>query len=249
MYNYKFEISYNGSNYSGFQYQVDNPNTVQEVIESEVKKIINFQRFSLVVASRTDKGVHANGQVLKVCLPKYVEPLNLTKGLNSKLPQDIRINNIEECEEKFFPNQDAKSKEYHYYFSLNKDSGVFNTLKFFDLDLDIEKMQKACHLFIGEHDFKSFHIAGNRRGSTVREIFECNIEKIESGFYIGPVYRFRIIGSGFLKYMVRMMMDSLIRVGLGEISMADLNKLLSSNSEIKLSRVDACGLHLVKINY
>ena len=120
MYCYKLKIAYKGTNYFGWQDLGDSEPkpTVQATIHSVLKKICKYQACTIAGASRTDAGVHAQGQVAKVTIPVDIETGKLLQGMNSLLPDDIRIVKSESCAEEFNPNKDVKSKQYHYYFSL-----------------------------------------------------------------------------------------------------------------------------------
>lgn len=247
---YKIILSYNGSNYSGWQFQTHNPNTIQQVVEQVLKKIVNFQKISVSAASRTDTGVHAMGQVLKVGLPKDIDTCHLALGLNSKLPLEIRAVDVQRCERSFYPNTGSVSKEYHYYFSTKVVPGsISDIITYFDMNIDILVMQKVCKYFIGEHDFTHFYVEGSRNVNPNRSIFDCSIEKVQFGAISQDIYCFKIIGSGFLKYMVRMIMDFLLKVGTGQILETEACSIIQQVKNVQLHKVKPNGLHLIKVNY
>ena len=247
---YKIIISYNGSNFCGWQFQTENPNSVQEAFEKVLNKIVNYQSIKVSSASRTDGGVHAKGQVLKIALPKEVSPKNLLQGLNSKLPSTIVVVDVEYCEDNFNPNTDVTSKEYHYYFSDTKPIATLNDIVYFSKDkLDFMKMQSVCKEFVGTHDFTSFHIPGSRKPNPVRTILECEIIKANFSPLCEDIYYLKISGNGFLKYMVRKIMDYIFKVGTGEVLQENTKSYLNGLAQITLGKANACGLHLIKINY
>jgi len=247
---YKIIISYNGANFCGWQFQTENPNSVQETLEKVLKDIVNYQNIKVIAASRTDGGVHAKGQVLKVGLPKNIEPGNLKQGLNFKLPNTITVRNIEFCNEDFNPTTGSTSKEYHYYFSSTDPIGTLNDIVYFSKEtIDIDKMSLACKDFIGSHDFSNFHVPGSRRPNPNRTIFECEILKASFSPLCNDVYYLKIVGNGFLKYMVRKIMDYLFKVGTGQLKIDDIGSYLDSSKIITLGKARACGLHLIEINY
>jgi tRNA pseudouridine38-40 synthase len=156
MHYYKLKISYQGTNYSGWQAQSNTKNTVQTQIEQVIASIINFEKFELVASSRTDSGVHAHAQIIKLGLPKSIEPYKLMRGLNTKLPTDIRIIAIEFVEKSFNPQIDYKLKEYHYYFTDApiEFSHLTQIIYHHDSPLNIKLITQGANLFNGTHDGK-----------------------------------------------------------------------------------------------
>ena len=118
MYHHRLVISYKGTRYFGWQEQAtgESKPTVQASIHQVLKKICRYQSCTISAASRTDSGVHAQGQVVKITITLAIESGKLLRGMNSLLPDDIRILQCEPCSAEFNPNKDSKSKEYHYYF-------------------------------------------------------------------------------------------------------------------------------------
>jgi tRNA pseudouridine38-40 synthase len=247
---YKVIISYNGTNFCGWQFQTENSNSVQEALEKVLKAIVNYKEIKIITASRTDGGVHAKGQVLKIGLPRDISPENLKQGINSKLPSTISIMDIDYCNDDFNPTADSVSKEYHYYFSEDNPIATLNDVIHFSKEtLDLEKMKEACKYFIGTHDFTNFHIPGSRKPSPIRTIFECEIIKANFSPLCEDVYYLKIVGNGFLKYMVRKIMDYVFRVGTGEFNARDTLSYLNVEKPIVLAKAKPCGLHLIHIKY
>jgi tRNA pseudouridine38-40 synthase len=250
IFKYKATLSYLGSNYSGWQYQTENPNTVQQILELELKKIVNYQDINVHATSRTDTGVHAFDQIIKISIPKHIDPEHLLKGLNTKLPKDIRLKKIEYVEEYFNLNSQVTSKEYNYYFSINdiQSLPLSNIVKYIKGPLDLELMRKACKLIVGEHDFKHFSMV-QKDLNTIRDITFCSIEKTSFLPFEEDVYYLKIVSSGFLKYMVRFLMTALFDIGLKKLSLTEFKEALESGSNFtKRSKADPCGLHLMKTN-
>lgn len=249
---YKIIISYNGTNFCGWQFQKDNSNSIQETLEKVLKDIVNYQEIKVISASRTDGGVHAKGQVLKIELPRDIDPVNLKLGINSKLPSTIRILDVDYCTNSFNPTKDSISKEYHYYFSSSssKPTAVLNDIIYFSKEkIDINEMKLACKYFVGIHDFSNFHIPGSRKPNPIREILECEILKASFSPLGEEIYYLKISGNGFLKYMVRKIMYYLLKVGTGEFRKEDIEHYLHASNKITLGKAQACGLHLIQINY
>lgn len=250
MFTYKATLSYLGSNYSGWQFQTQNPNTVQQILELELKKIVNYQNINVHATSRTDTGVHASDQIIKISIPKFIEPNNLLIGLNTKLPKDIRLKKIEFIENYFNLNSQVKSKEYNYYFSINdiESAPLSHIVKYIKSPLNIELMMKACKLIEGEHDFKHYCMS-SKDLNTRREIIACSINKTSFEPFESEIYYLKIESSGFLKYMVRFLMSALIDVGQLKLSLKEFKESLNSGSNFtKRSKADPCGLHLMKTN-
>jgi tRNA pseudouridine38-40 synthase len=249
---YKLILSYRGTQYRGWQFQTTETETVQNYVQQVVASIARHQKYQVIGASRTDSGVHASGQVLKVTLPREVSPDKLTRGMNSKLPIDIRVVSSELINEKFNVSRDSKYKEYHYYFTLdqNENAILTETVTSLTEKPNIQLMQKACELLIGEHNFNSFCSPGPLPPSTHRTILKCSIEKTQLLTYQNDVYYLKIQGTGFLKYMIRYLMGAIWDIGLNKLSIEDFNQSLKSGQQIGCrTKARPCGLHLIHIEY
>lgn len=249
---YKLVLSYKGTQYSGWQNQTENPETIQNYVEKVLAKISRYQSFQVIGASRTDTGVHASGQTLKVTLPREISPENLTRGMNSKLPNDIKVVTSEFTDKKLNVNRDSIFKEYHYYFTMNKnENAIFSeTVYSFPKKLDLELMQKACSELLGEHNFISFCTPGSSPPSPIRNILKCSIEKTCFLTLEKDIYYLKIQGNGFLRYMVRFLMGALWDIGSSRLSIADLILSLKSGDKHGVrSKAPPQGLHLMHIEY
>ena len=249
---YKAILSYKGTNYSGWQFQTENSNTVQAEVERVIASILNYQNFQIIAASRTDSGVHAQGQLLKIILPKNISPSKLLTGLNTKLPRDIRFIDIQYIEESFNVNQSITSKEYHYYFTSSKNPmATLSDIVYFCPDkLDIELMRKACDLIRGEHHFSSFTPPGKEDNNVLRKVIHCSIDKTSFLPIFENIFYLNIQAKGFLKYMVRFLMNSLLQVGKKQISLEQFKALLDADMQINNStKASPVGLHLIRIHY
>jgi len=259
---YKLKVAYKGTNYFGWQDLGANESkpTVQATIHSVLKKICKYQACTIAAASRTDAGVHAQGQVVKVTIPREIETGKLLRGMNSLLPDDIRIVNSENCTQEFNPNKDVKSKQYHYYFSPEPisnpvlDDFVAHVTPVKDASttghLNLDTMHQACELFIGEHDFYSFATRDASVATTVRVLLSCMIVKADFSPFVDEVYYVKITGGGFLRHMIRYIVGALFDVGRGKISLPQISAALRSPMEDKLSpKAKARGLHLIHVSY
>jgi tRNA pseudouridine38-40 synthase len=264
MYHHRLVISYKGTSYFGWQDlgTSEQKPTVQASIHQVLKKICKYQRCTISAASRTDAGVHAQGQVVKITIAIAIESGKLLLGMNSLLPNDIRIMQCEPCAAEFNSNKDSKSKEYHYYFCTDP---IYNPV-LYDIvahipsnskatatateQLDIELMQRACKLFVGEHDFYSFARRDANIGSTVRTIFSCEILRAQPSTFGNEIYYLKIVGNGFLKQMVRYIAGALFALGRNQLGLNGLSEALVNHKEEKISsRAKSRGLHLIQICY
>lgn len=251
---YRFIIQYKGTHYLGFQVQ---PESQGKTIQGELNKAletISKAKAQTLGAGRTDAGVHALGQVVKAAIELEINPNNLLKAMNGNLPEDIRVIECSHSDYEFFPTVHAKSKEYHYRFSnLRSHQALQNELivnQTFDLDIDL--MKKACAILVGEHDFCNYFCEGTDVSSTVREIFEADIIKVEQDLWqmLPEHYIFKVVGNGFLKQMVRLLMGALWNVGRGKISLQDFEKSLKAPRTDRLGPVaPPSGLYMVCVNY
>ena len=262
MYHHRLVVSYKGTSYFGWQElgTSDQKPTVQASIHKILKKICKYQSCTISAASRTDSGVHAQGQVAKITIAIAIDSGKLLLGMNSLLPDDIRILQCEPCAAEFNPNMDCKSKEYHYYFctdpiynpvlndfvahiSSNRKSPATEPL-------DIELMQRACKLFIGGHDFYNFARRDANIGSTFRTIFSCEILQAQPSTFGNEIYYLKIVGNGFLRHMIRYIAGALFALGRSQLSLNDISEALVDHKEKKITpRAKSRGLHLIRVCY
>lgn len=238
-------ISYLGSNYYGFQKQ-KNVNTIQGVLEESLKKLFN-KEINTIGCSRTDAGVHAKNYYCNFHVESCNIPfLNIRKALNSYLPYDIRILNCFEVNESFHSRYSATKKQYVYKIFNGEVLSPFNYFDHmhFKHPLDFSKMQKACKYFEGEHDFKAFATKGSSVKSTIRTIYQSNLEKNNN------VITYRVLGNGFLYNMVRIIVGTLIMVGQNRINYEEIPNIIKVGERNKAGFVsESKGLSLEKIYY
>lgn len=262
MYHHRLTISYMGTRYFGWQDLGPGGQkpTVQATVHQVLKKICKYQNPTISAASRTDAGVHAQGQVVKITIAIAIESEKLLLGMNSLLPDDIRILQCEPCVTEFNSNKDSKSKEYHYYFCTDPiHNPVLNDIVAHipsnskasaTEPLDIELMQRACKLFIGEHDFYSFARRDATIRSTLRTVFSCEILQAQPSPFGNEIYYLKIVGNGFLRQMVRYIAGALFALGRNQLSLSDISEALVNHKEKKISpKAKPHGLHLVQICY
>ncbi len=266
IYFYKAIISYKGTRYCGWQ--INRPNlSIQEEIMMALCKIckVKIEEVKVIGSGRTDSKVHALGQVCKFEIPLSINPNSLKRGLNSQLPNDIKVCSVDNCENSFHPIFSAKKKEYQYFFSTKEITPFMDDMiGCFSFKLDIELMKEGAKLFLGEHDFKNFFCKGTDVSSTVRTIFSVVIvncsskSRLESSpeqfslfdNFINDYYCFQITGSGFLKQMVRLMMGTLITLGRGNISLDNLREAIEGDGKSFVGpTAPPYGLYLFKVEY
>ena len=243
MYKYKFIVSYDGSNYMGFQIQEELP-TVELALKNAFYKMLGID-VKIYVSGRTDRYVHAFNQVFHIELEQFIPLLGLKKGINTFLPKDIYIKNVELVDELFHARFSAKSKEYRYYINVGRYNPLTINYAPNIKRLDYDRMNEAIKLFIGTHDFKGFASASiDRRKDTNKTIFNTEINKR------GEYLEFIFIGTGFLKYQIRRMMGLLIDIGRGKEEKEKILEVLKKKDpSISHKVADGCGLYLYKVNY
>lgn len=256
---YKAILQYDGTDRIGFQYQDDMP-TIQGDLNLSLQKILEG-KVTTRSASRTDKGVHAFGQVVKISAEDST-PLPLER-LNSGLPAHIRCLHITPCPGDFIPSVDQISKEYRYLFT--NTPGVSGQdqryLAQTPYPLNMEQIQTCIQMLRGRNDFKNFWSIGGISNTTLRDILECDLTLInpqelfkDSLFTAGQVtacWQFRIVGKGFLKHMVRHLVGALWMVGNGRLSTEDFSQLLHGEQKEQRpwKKADPRGLYLMKVTY
>ena len=243
--NFKLIIEYDGSRYHGWQRQKED-RSIQGEIEKALKKI-TAGSVTLIGSGRTDAGVHAQGQVANFKCDTRLEPDALMNGLNSLLEGDIVIKVCEPVRASFHARYDARSKVYHYRI-LNRPlpAAIGRQYSWFIRKaLNHEAMRAAIDLIIGRHDFKSFEGTGSARQHTTRHVYSAELTEQDSGLWV-----FQIEANGFLRYMVRNMIGTLVDVGLEKLTPHDFKRILDSKDRSQASATaPAQGLTLIKVNY
>jgi tRNA pseudouridine38-40 synthase len=254
---FKLKLQYRGTEYLGWQIQKDELKTIQGQLNHALKKITKSDEIKTIGSGRTDAGVHAIGQIVKAEIPLKIGAQELLLGLNSLMPKDISVSSCEEALPDFHPIYMAKKKEYRYLFTNQKEADPINLglIANHSLPVDFSLMKEAASLFLGKHDFQNFFTTGSPVKSTVREIFEsevCEVQLPSFPFNANniPVYQFRVVGEGFLKQMVRLMVGALWQIGRGKRSVKDLDIFLREKQTDRLGAVaPACGLYLYHVEY
>lgn len=240
----KLIISYDGTNYCGWQVQI-NGITVEEVINRELSRMLG-EDIAVIGASRTDSGVHALGNVAVFDTFSKIPPEKMCFALNQRLPDDIRIQDSCEVPLDFHPRYCDSTKTYEYKI-LNRrfDNPVMRLYTHFVyMPLDYEKMQEAAKYLVGEHDFKSFCSARTQVTDTVRTIYSLDVSKDDD------IIKIRISGNGFLYNMVRIIVGTLIKVGLKVYPPEYVKEILEAcDRNVAGPKAPAKGLTLIGIVY
>ena len=220
----KIIVSYDGTNYGGWQLQKNAP-SIQGELERALKTLTG-SRIVIQSAGRTDAGVHALGQCAHFDYPGSIPPEKLPFVFNSMLPRDIRVNHAEQAEDTFHARYDAKGKRYIYtiYNSPHSSALLYNRTMHVPQPLDIESMRAAAQHIIGTHDFKAFCASGSYVKSTVRTVNRLDIVPE------GPLIRIIIEGNGFLYNMVRIIAGTHIRTGLSKLKPEEVEQIILSRS-------------------
>ena len=253
MKNTRLQIQFDGFKFHGWQLQTNSSPTVQGEINKALA-LIYKQRVSTMGAGRTDAKVHAKKYYVFFEAPFDIPCDALKQGLNSKLPVEIRVDKVETLIEPIHPTMDAKSREYRYYFSNTQIPSPFltNYMANISYSLDVEKMQQACLAFVGTFDFASFQTVGSDVKSTTRTIFDCKLSYFEAsacGLY-PERYCITVVGSGFLKQMVRLMVGAIWDVGRGKLAASDITHALEQNIGEHIAAVaPAQGLYKFDVQY
>lgn len=203
---YLIDFSYSGANFSGYQKQ-PGKRTVQNEIE-KVLSSINNNSVKLTSSGRTDALVNAIHQKAHFDLDKKIGAYKLNGALNSYLPDDIYVNSVTKVDNLFHARYMVKSKTYEYLINTGDYNPLLRTHVYqYCKPLNIRKMKKAVKYFIGKHDFTTFVSAEDKKEDKVREIYDASVDEKEG------IIKITFKGSGFLKYQVRNMVGTLIKIG------------------------------------
>ena len=245
MVNVLLTISYDGTNYSGWQRQ-KNSVSVQEETEKALTKLLS-ERIALTGSSRTDAGVHALCQKASFKINTLKIPIEkLPLAVNPFLPKDIAIKMAEIVNPDFHPRFSAKQKTYEYKIYNNKTPNplIRRYCAYERRDLDIYLMKEAAKYFIGEHDFTAFKAVGGSTKTSIREIYDCSIKKSDN------IITISVTGTGFLYNMVCIIAGTLLYVGLRRIMPYEIQKIiLSKDRKMAGKTMPPEGLVLVEVFY
>ena len=238
---YFIDISYDGSNYHGWQIQ-PNADTVQHQINLAFSTILN-EKINVLGAGRTDKGVHAKKMIAHFDTNQTIDFEKFKYRINGFLKNDISLNDIYKVKEDAHARFSAISRTYEYRVSRTKNPFSVNSY-FLLRDLDFQSMKKACKFLHGNHDYTSFAKLHSENFTNNCEVYIANWKEDEN------LLIFTIKANRFLRNMVRAIVGTLIEIGEGKISFSDIETILMSKDRAKAGySVPANGLSLIDIEY
>lgn len=239
-------VQYKGTNYCGWQSQtVSKLPAIQTEIEKVLSKLLN-QEIKIYGSGRTDAGVHALGQTFHFDVDKEIDSFRFIHGFNELISNDIVLTKLDKVDDNFHARFSATKKTYIYKIECSKNSSPFNEHLMLQLhqNLDVEKMKEASKIFIGEHNFMNFTSKEEDEQNFVRFIETISISQSEN------IIEISMTGNGFMRYMVRMIVGTLIEVGLGKISAQEVEQNLNNKTRKPSSfKASADGLYLKEVLY
>ena len=239
--NLKFTLAYDGSLFQGSQKQ-PNGMTVEDKLLKAFKKI-NIET-NIVLSGRTDKEVHATGQVFNCVVPDFWQDFFKLKDiLNKNLPSSIKILRIQKVKDDFHSRFHAKKRVYRYLITTKPTTPFNNKFITHIKNVDEELLQKAIKEFIGVYDFKYFHKTGSDKELTTREIFSTSFYKYKD------IYVFRFEANSYLRSQIRLMVGFLLAINDNKQTIENLKEQLNLKKHIFKKPAIANGLYLAKIKY
>ncbi len=244
MRNFKLTLAYDGTDFHGWQRQPQ-LRTVQQAVEIAIGSILGV-RVNATASGRTDTGVHAQGQVVHFFADTPLDPAVLIRAVNAKLPDDVRVLEVQEVPQSFHATLDARSKRYRYVMDNAPIPDLFRRRYAWHVPrpLDHEAMRRASAPLIGRHDFRSFETQWPNRTSSVRTIFDLAIERF------GHIVTLEVEADGFLYNMVRTITGTLVLVGTGKRPESfPAEALLAQRRTEAGPTAPPQGLYLLRVNY
>lgn len=244
MRNIKLIIEYDGTDYHGWQSQ-QNAVAVQDVVRKAIKKLTG-EDVTLTGSSRTDTGVHAYGQVANFMTDSRIPADRFCYAINTNLPEDIAIKSSVEVDESFHARFSTKGKKYRYLIYNHPVPPALLCHRAWHEPriVDFEAMKQAAPDFLGEHDFSAFKATGSDVKTNERTITYVDLKKEDE------LITFEIAGNGFLYNMVRIIVGTLVDVGLGKIPADSISKIIESRDRRQAGMTaPAHGLYLVEVYY
>ena len=241
---YKILLTYDGTAYRGWQVQPEG-DTIQGRLRDALSHMAKTP-VDVVAAGRTDAGVHALGQAAHFQLVHAIPADGLARGLNTMLPEDIRVRHVEEASPEFHARYRARSKTYRYH--LDRASVPLPFRSRFALhhphDLDRALLDEAARLFQGEHDFAAFRASSCNAKTTTRHVFVSHWLDHDTELV------FEVAATGFLQHMIRNMVGTLLEIGRGKRPVESITHLFARGDRTQAGpTAPAKGLHLIRVDY
>ena len=240
-------VSYDGSHYNGYQKQ-KNGNTIQNKLEDALTSINGGKSVSVCASGRTDAGVHALGQKIHFDLSTEITCEKLVRALNSLLPDDIYVRKCEEVADNFHARFDVKAKEYVYKINMGEYDPIMRDYIYqYNKRLDVVEIERALKYIEGTHDFKSFTAGDDVREDYVRTIISANVIRDLKNVNMLTI---TFLGTGFMRYMVRNIVGTLIQIGEGKYKSTDIIEIIEAKDRRKAGMcASPSGLYLKDVFY
>lgn len=248
--NFKLLIQYDGTDFHGWQVQ-ENARTIQGELE-RVIGMLDGREVKVVGSGRTDAGVHAEGQVANVFLARDITPEKLTGAINGNMWRDIRILKTEKADDDFHARFSAKLKTYIYRVVNAPTMSPFwrRYAHHESRPLDVARMNEAARLFLGEHDWTAFSSSHSDSESKVRTVEGFTVESRWDDRANASMIEFRISAKGFLRYMVRSVVGTILEVGRNEKDFDTIQTaIVGGNRNLAGNTAPANGLTLLRVDY
>lgn len=242
---FKMILEYDGTAYCGWQRQ-PNGVSIQQVLEDAVARITG-ENVSIIASGRTDAGVHAFNQVASFRAKTPLAANKMFLGINSVLPQDIVVKDLQEVPPDFNALKNAKGKIYVYRIKNQRRRPVLGRQYFWFVryKLDLDKMREAASFLTGEHDFSAFCATGCDIQDRIRTLNRIDIHARREG-----MLEITVESGGFLRHMVRNIVGTLVDVGRGKLKPEDMKDIIASGDRTKAgTAAPACGLFLKEVQY
>lgn len=250
-------VAYLGTQYAGSQVQA-NSITIQDLLDTALRKLFDQKDLKTVFAGRTDSGVHALTQIVSVNVRVKRSEEKVFKALNTLLPKDIVVTKVKYVDHAFHPRFDAKRRIYLYNIFCGKAPLYIKDLVWPVADtLNIQAMRQAAKVLKGTHDFSAFCAARSYAENKVRTIYRSEVRVSSVADWLGgkrsggKIITYRVEANGFLHHMVRNIVATLVDIGRGELTVSDVRRILKTKDRKQLpsATAPATGLVLYDVHY
>ena len=248
--NYKMTVRYDGTRYYGWEHQPGNPMTIQGKLETVLNRMLEVPEtekgVTVIGAGRTDAGVHARAMTANVLLDTKFSEKEILTYLNRYLPDDIGVDEVKICADRFHSRFKAKGKTYMYSIWCSGGKPVFDRryVTVLEKQPDVRRMREAAEYMTGMHDYRSFCGNPHMKKPTVRVVDSIEIKTR------GPYIRIVVHGNGFLQNMVRIMVGTMLEAGYGRLDPERIPEILEARDRVQAGpTAPAQGLTLLSVEY